>query len=408
MGNDGQSAVFGKRKEGHTVIIARGDHVRHFTVRPWVAGLIGSVACAAAAFYLLATTYLVFRDDLIGASVARQAQLQHDYEDRISALRAQVDRITSRQMLDQQLVESKVSELLERQNRLSERHGRMMPLAEGEAALGGDVTQAPQHPELGALLMPQTQRAGASAFAPLSTEAGEKRSAADRADMLFVAINKSLRDIESDQLTRLDALTENAYRSRDGIAAALASAGLEADSGDGDAMGGPLLVPGDDLFDEKVRGLDDALDQLDAIKEKAQELPIANPAPSRPVSSTFGMRSDPLLGTPAMHAGIDFRAPSGLSVAATAAGTVVKAGWNGGYGQMVEIDHGGGFSTRYAHLSRIDVAEGERIQAGQTVGQVGSTGRSTGPHLHYEVRQNGAAVDPLRFLKAGKQISRFM
>src|SRR6187431_2812832 len=120
-----RSQVFGRRKEPHTVIIARGDDIRHFTIRPWIAAFAGSAFFAIAIGYLLATSYLVLRDDLIGASTARQARIQQAYEDRISALRAQVDRITSRQLLDQQLMEEKVTELLDRQSKLSARHGRL-------------------------------------------------------------------------------------------------------------------------------------------------------------------------------------------------------------------------------------------------------------------------------------------
>ncbi|TIX39838.1 MAG: M23 family peptidase, partial [Mesorhizobium sp.] len=130
MNPTGQSAVFGKRKEPHTVIIARGNEIRHFTIRPWLAAFLGSALAAVVIGYLLATSYLVLRDDLIGATTARQARMQQAYEDRISALRAQVDRITSRQLLDQQLMETKVSELLERQTQLSQRHGRLGPILE--------------------------------------------------------------------------------------------------------------------------------------------------------------------------------------------------------------------------------------------------------------------------------------
>ncbi|MFZ1680143.1 MAG: M23 family peptidase, partial [Rhizobiaceae bacterium] len=119
------SAVFGKRKEPHTVIIARGNEIRHFTVRPWLSALVGSAFAAAAIGYLLATSYLVMRDDLLSASVAHSARLQQAYEDRISALRTQVDRITSRQLLDQQLMERKVAELLERHGELAGRAGRL-------------------------------------------------------------------------------------------------------------------------------------------------------------------------------------------------------------------------------------------------------------------------------------------
>ena len=93
-----------KRSEPHTIIIAQGNSVRHFTVKPWVMATVGTVAIAFATGYLMATSYLVFRDDLIGASIARQARMQHSYEDRISALRSQVDRIISRQLLDQELM----------------------------------------------------------------------------------------------------------------------------------------------------------------------------------------------------------------------------------------------------------------------------------------------------------------
>jgi murein DD-endopeptidase MepM/ murein hydrolase activator NlpD len=123
------------------------------------------------------------------------------------------------------------------------------------------------------------------------------------------------------------------------------------------------------------------------------------------VTSSFGVRRDPILRTPALHAGIDFRAAVGTPVRATGAGKVVRAGWNGGFGRMVEIDHGSGLTTRYAHLSKIGVRQGERLDSGDIVGEAGSSGRSTGPHLHYEVRRNGDALDPLRFLKVGKKIA---
>ena len=105
-----------------------------------------------------------------------------------------------------------------------------------------------------------------------------------------------------------------------------------------------------------------------------------------------------------MHTGLDFRSSSGDPVRATASGKVESAGWSGGYGKMVEIDHGNGLSTRYGHLSEIDVKVGQPIKIGQTIGRVGSTGRSTGPHLHYETRIEGDAVDPQKFLRAGLRL----
>jgi murein DD-endopeptidase MepM/ murein hydrolase activator NlpD len=112
------------------------------------------------------------------------------------------------------------------------------------------------------------------------------------------------------------------------------------------------------------------------------------------LSSGFGMRFHPILGYSRMHQGIDFAAPTGTPVLASAGGRVVKAGWSGGYGNVVQIDHGRGTVTRYAHLSRINVKEGQQVAQGHRIGAVGSTGMSTGPHLHYEVWMNGKPVNP--------------
>jgi murein DD-endopeptidase MepM/ murein hydrolase activator NlpD len=188
--------------------------------------------------------------------------------------------------------------------------------------------------------------------------------------------------------------------------AALKEAGLPIDPGYGTSdVGGPLMPVGaDDPFEAEVEELDDALTKLDGVRRAAVRLPIANPAPGQSVTSGFGVRRDPLIGRPAFHAGIDFRASVGVPVRASGAGTVIKAGWNGGYGRMVEIDHGNGLTTRYAHMSRLKVAEGDTVAAGAVIGHAGSSGRSTGPHLHYEVRRNGKATNPVRFISAGKAI----
>ncbi|MER9839828.1 M23 family metallopeptidase [Mesorhizobium australicum] len=434
MNATGQSAVFGRRKEPHTIIIARGDQIRHFTIRPWLAAFIGSALAGIAIGYLLATSYLVLRDDLIGATTARQARMQQAYEDRISALRAQVDRITSRQLLDQQLMETKVSELLERQTQLSQRHGRLGPLlerAEGEVGTvpaedpaaaakpdkGAEVTGSIGQPAQNYAIASLGADLGTADTRPFSlwstrTDPLPSDSAADRADRLFVSINQSLKSIENEQLSRINTLADNAYKSADAIQQALRTAGLPVDSDFGkneSDVGGPLIpLDSSMIFDSKVKELDEALDALDHLKKEARRLPLENPAPGHSVTSPFGVRTDPILGTAALHSGMDFRAPIGMAAKVTAPGIVTKAGWNGGYGRMVEIDHGNGFATRYGHLSEIDVTVGEKVDAGAVIGKTGSSGRSTGPHLHYEVRHNGEAIDPLRFLTVGRKVAQYL
>jgi murein DD-endopeptidase MepM/ murein hydrolase activator NlpD len=157
-------------------------------------------------------------------------------------------------------------------------------------------------------------------------------------------------------------------------------------------------------FRASVDLINGQIEHFAAIRRFANQLPLARPLPGAPVTSAFGSRLDPFLGEPAMHTGVDFRAAAGTLVPVTAGGTVVSAGYVGSYGNMVEVDHGHGVATRYAHLSQILVKVGQVIRQGAIVGKAGSTGRSTGPHVHYEVRVDGAAINPMTYIAAGKEI----
>jgi murein DD-endopeptidase MepM/ murein hydrolase activator NlpD len=412
--------VFGKRKEPHTIIIAQGDKIRHFTVRPWMVAAGGICVAAFAIGYLAATCYLVMRDDLIGASVTRQAQMQQGYEDRISALREQVDRITSRQLLDQQLMEGKISQLLKRQEIISRRHGRLDPVLkragmEPDAASGdnnpaeeGDGGQRAeiQHSDP---LIGKTSLIDKIVTGSVNLRGGDQYSnlsAADRADKLFTSVTHSLKEIEHEQIASLDRLTTRTYETANAITDTLDVAGVNINAAEGmKDVGGPLVpLDASPDFDSKINELDIALDTLDAIKNEAVSFPIGNPARGHTITSRFGYRVDPFNGEKAMHTGMDFRASTGTPIKPTAAGKVTSAGWDGGYGKMVEIDHGNGYRTRYGHMSQVLVGKGDKVTADTIIGLVGSTGRSTGPHLHYEVRLDGAALNPAPFIKAGKKV----
>jgi len=133
----------------------------------------------------------------------------------------------------------------------------------------------------------------------------------------------------------------------------------------------------------------------------ARLVPSAQPLADALVGSRYGSRIDPFTGRRVAHEGLDFAAPVGAPILAAAAGVVVVAGRHPGYGNQVDVDHGNGLVTRYAHASKLEVAEGEIVKQGQKIAEVGSTGRSTGPHLHFEVRVDGAPRDPLPYLRAG-------
>jgi hypothetical protein len=175
-------------------------------------------------------------------------------------------------------------------------------------------------------------------------------------------------------------------------------------------VGGPFVpvkLPADaGPFERQLQRINVNRAQMQRLNATLALVPYRKPVIGEvEFTSGFGVRSDPFLGRPAMHTGLDFRAATGDPVRVTANGKVVSSGWAGGYGRMVEIDHGNGLSTRYGHLSEINVKVGDVVKIGQVIGAVGSTGRSTGPHLHYETRIDGDAVDPQKFLRAGVRLS---
>lgn len=151
--------------------------------------------------------------------------------------------------------------------------------------------------------------------------------------------------------------------------------------------------------DQQFQALFQTWKKLDTSESTVISIPSAQPVASLSFTSNFGIRSDPFRGTAAMHAGVDIPGPVGTPVYATADGVIARAERAGGYGNLVEINHGKGIETRYGHLSKILVAPNSRISRGQLIGLMGSTGRSTGSHLHYEVRIDGQAVNPAPYLQ---------
>ena len=164
------------------------------------------------------------------------------------------------------------------------------------------------------------------------------------------------------------------------------------------AVGGPFDAAN---ADPTFKQLFNSWKKLDTLAGGAIAVPSDKPLRTAEFTSGFGSRSDPFRHGAAFHPGIDLAAPYGTPVYATADGTVLRAGWNsGGYGNLVEIDHGRGIVTRYGHMSKLIVSPGQHVTRGQQVGYVGSTGRSTGNHLHYEVRIDDSPVNPIPFMRS--------
>jgi murein DD-endopeptidase MepM/ murein hydrolase activator NlpD len=172
-------------------------------------------------------------------------------------------------------------------------------------------------------------------------------------------------------------------------------------------MGGPFeaapegaaAAGGEASADAQFRSLFQTWQKLDVLEQSVIAIPSLQPVENMRLTSSFGVRSDPFHGTAAMHAGIDIPGPVGTPIYATADGVTGRTGRFGGYGNLITINHGKGIETRYGHLSKILVAPNTRVRRGQLIGLMGSTGRSTGSHLHYEVRVDGKALNPMPFMQ---------
>jgi murein DD-endopeptidase MepM/ murein hydrolase activator NlpD len=213
-----------------------------------------------------------------------------------------------------------------------------------------------------------------------------------------VAVGGPLARVEQAQFEQA-ALVAKALDVRYQVTAAeLKKLGLAPANSGNEGVGGPFESAGNPTF----KALFNSWKKLDQLQDGVIAIPSDKPIRTAvSFSSGFGVRSDPFRGGAAMHPGIDLSGPYGTPIYATAEGTVLRAGWNnGGYGNLVEVDHGRGITTRFGHLSAILVRPGDHISRGQVIGHMGSTGRSTGNHLHYEVRIDGRAVNPIPFMKS--------
>jgi murein DD-endopeptidase MepM/ murein hydrolase activator NlpD len=220
----------------------------------------------------------------------------------------------------------------------------------------------------------------------------------------------ALAEIEARQLALVERMTRFADRRAARAETAIRKLGLNPRTMLASArtgMGGPLekLSTGaDGALDPRFERLALSLARMDALERGINGIPQVMPVRMADLSSGFGYRRDPFTGSPAMHAGLDFKGPVGAPILAAADGRVTFAGTKNGYGKVVEISHGNGLLTRYAHLSAWKVRPGQRVEAGDLIGALGNTGRSTGPHLHFEVRINDRAVNPRPFLETAPHV----
>jgi murein DD-endopeptidase MepM/ murein hydrolase activator NlpD len=381
-------------------------------LRPIAFWLVIGTLVIMAAWSITTATYFAFREDVLTGLIARQAEMQLAYEDRIAELRAQIDRFSGRQLLDQEQYEKKLEQILRRQAALESRADALNGL--------GDATGAIKQPARGGLsgvlraILPKPARDKGAALIPdrpaTDSRSGFLAKTTGGIGVLLERLQASLDRLEQRQAGMVGSLADNYDAKARRMRGVLIELGLEAGKAPGEgAVGGPFVPvnvsKGGVGFERQLQRIHVARAQVTRLTRTLATIPVRKPLDGGlDLQSGFGVRVDPFLGTPAMHTGLDLHGETGDPVRATADGTVVAAGWSGGYGRVVDIDHHNGLSTRYGHLSSVEVRVGQSVKRGQIVGKVGSTGRSTGPHLHYETRLKGEAVDPQKFLRAGEKL----
>lgn len=352
-------------------------------------GLFYGMFAVLAGTNVAALVALLMAPDIASLIGNRNDTVISAYEDRIAQLRVEVDRLNSRQYAQAGDINLQLHELTQQQELLLEQHQLVRQLADKASALGiGPVESAPT----------------------LATTTNPTVPAGDD----LADLGASMSEMMEESRSAIAALAQGADQGTEAIVAELRGLGIRTRLPDrlNEGVGGPYLPPRDgdaESIVDDANAVFLALARFEAARGAIGLAPVHQPLDSIDrVSSTFGNRRDPFSGGRAFHAGIDYPKPTGTLVLSAGYGKVSFAGERSGYGKLVEITHGNGLVTRYGHLSAWLVKEGQVVSTGTPIAKVGSTGRSTGPHLHFEVRRDDQTVDPARYLAVGKRLARYL
>lgn len=386
-----------------------------------VAVAIGLATLALLGWAGASTYYILFRDEVAQRFFAHETELRFTYEDRIADLGNRLARELTAGMVERTGFNDRAEALAARLQDMEVRQARLQALAERVGALTGTAAAALP-------LLPAGTRAASNERDPATTgsikpaplvdgsslrlrEPSEPATSGGSSRDRLSAIGDRLGALEGGELPLAKSIARVPRERLARLRSAILATGLDIDrrgaaAKDG-GVGGPLVPwpEGKPLgaFGLLAADIDTDLGEVARLQRAARALPLGQPiAGPLEETSPFGYRQDPFTRTPALHTGVDFRIEYGGTVRATASGRVSVAEYSGGYGNLIEIDHGNGVATRYGHLSAYLVAPGDKVEAGQAIGRAGSTGRSTGAHVHYETRINGEPVNPVRFLQAGQ------
>lgn len=400
------------------VYVRSATALSYLVVRPAHLIAAGGAALMVAGWLGVTTFSHLHKETEISSARERTVRIQQLYEARIEKMQDAIEALKGKLMLDQGAYVGKVDDLRDDYDRLADRQRRLevffkqgwMPDRAVEslpdaASAPFDAPKPQSRNQLG--LKPVVHRASFCAT-PFSTRA--------EAEVPLNDMRQLFEGFEAQQLALAQRIIAFGKRKVAGFRVAMKTLGLDpekviaATTLPVDAVGGPLLAvqqgraPRDGL-DRMLLGAHRTLLKAEKLRRAMIRMPIRLPfAKDYRLTSGFGFRRDPFKDVLALHLGVDLKTAYGAPVRATAAGVVTGAEMSVVYGRVVDIRHDNGITTRYAHLSAMDVNIDDRVAAGQVVGRVGTSGRSTGPHLHYETRVNGKPIDPYEFLRVARDV----
>ena len=299
--------------------------------------------------------------------------------------------------------------VMEKERQLQLVQERMREFTDNINVVKGDLTEVAsrleqRHRALEEMIGERVDAEDLPAKTAAAAKTGQETAQADTDDAMMSRYTA----IEREQLALAEtanSAVEARYKEREAMLRRLGISPRQLIARSSFGSGGPLLEMADeDGLEPQFKDLFLSWTRLDQLETAMLSIPSYTPVKNFTYTSGFGRRRDPFRGTVAMHAGVDMSGRRGEPIYAAADGVVVRAAYAGAYGKLIEIDHGRGITTRYAHLANTKVKTGQKITQGQLIGGMGSTGRSTGTHLHYEVRVNGNAVNPMPFLEASADV----
>ena len=424
------------------IYIRSHGQVQFMSLSPITQAAFAAIAFLFLGWVAFASVNVVFKEQIIASKDQRYRKMQGAYEERMAQLQSAYDELNGQLVISQERFLATTSQLEEKHRQLSalmaarqtasneldvmrqrfaatsqppgdsDRSNSLLMRADQAPAqntIVNTTTRPQQAAELDSVGGPTQGQSGIDFSSLLKSDRNETASHIEtRLDALANAQQSFINTVEEKTDRRVRELKSVMRMTK--VVDPDSFVGQVTSDDDETGQGGPFISlsgkeeADDTQFDRQVFRVSLNLKEEAKLTEAITKLPLVPPLRHYRLTSPFGPRRDPFTGRMGFHPGLDLATAYGASIYAPCEGVVTFAGWKSGYGRFVEISLGNGFKVRFGHMSHIDVKPGEKVAFRQVIGRVGSTGRSTGPHVHYEIKYKGVVRDPLKFIEAGQYV----